>query len=356
VLVERGDAAAACTILDNLAPDFRKNRELAFGMAVSHERMAKDKRTQWEILAHSSPLTALKLSREGKYAISGCDAGKIRYWNCEAPGVLHVLEGHRGAVKALVFRRAETIALSAGADGTIRYWDLALGTCPRVLESDGPVCSLDLCDDARVLISGGEDGSIRYWDLSSGALVNQWSTQDSAVLSVAVSSNGAYAISGHESGNLSVWDIRDGRLLKRFTQNKAPVTGMAVSHTRPYVVTTSGRLVRVWNLGRGEIIRTLRGHKTEVDAVCLDQTNRHILSASAHGTLKLWDLKSGQCIRSLSGTAPVALSDNGRFCVTGDESGMLKYWHIHLDEAPLVAPFMICRDFMRRSEIPEVEL
>ncbi|MBL7647285.1 MAG: serine/threonine protein kinase [Candidatus Hydrogenedentes bacterium] len=357
VLVERGDAAAACTVLDNLSPADKRSREVAFGIAVSHERMPKDKKKIWELLAHSTALTAVHLSNDGSHFLSGCLAGRIRYWERHEHRLLRTLEGHTGAVNAFAVRRAETIAFSAGADGTIRQWDLARGEGLRVLEGhEGPVLSLDLCDEMRVLISGGQDGTVRHWDLATGACVHTWHTQDSPVFSLAVSSNGAYAISGHESGNLAVWDIRDGRLLKRYTQNKGPVVSMAVSHTRPYVVTTSGRNIRVWNLGRGEIIHTLRGHKTDVHGVCIDQMNRYILSASAQGTLKMWDMKTGQCIRSLQGTAPVSLSQDGRYCLTGDEAGVLKCWQVHLDEAPLIAPFVICRDFMKRSEIPEVEV
>ena len=357
VLVERGDAGAACTVLDNLSALDKKSREVAFGMAISHERTAKDKKKIWEVLAHSTALTAAHLSNDGSFFLSGCAAGKIRYWEREEHRLIKTLDGHHGAVNAFAVRRAETIALSAGADGTIRQWDLARGECQRVLEGhEGAVLSIDLCDEMRVLVSGGEDGTIRRWDLASGTCAHAWHTQDSPVLSLAVSSNGAYAISGHESGNISVWDIRDGRLLKRFTQNKGPVLSMAVSHTRPYVVTTAGRNIRVWNLGRGEIVHTLRGHKTDVHGVCIDQMNRYILSASAQGTLKMWDMKTGQCIRSLQGTAPVALSQDGRYCLTGDEAGVLKCWQVHLDEAPLIAPFVICRDFMKKSEIPEVEV
>ncbi len=357
VLVERGDAAAACIVLDNLSDGDKRSREVAFGIAVSHERMPKDKKKTWEFLSHSTALTAVHLSNDGSHFLSGCLAGKIRYWERHEHRLLKTLDGHAGAVNAFAVRRAGTIAFSAGADGTIRQWDLARGEGQRVLEGhEGPVLSLDLCDDMRVLISGGQDGTVRHWDLTTGACVHAWHTQDSPVFSLAVSSNGAYAISGHESGNLSVWDIRDGRLLKRYTQNKGPVVSMAVSHTRPYVVTTSGRNIRVWNLGRGEIIHTLRGHKTDVHGVCIDQMNRYILSASAQGTLKMWDMKTGQCIRSLQGTAPVALSQDGRYCLTGDEAGVLKCWQVHLDEAPLIAPFVICRDFMKRSDIPEVEV
>lgn len=357
VLVERGDAANACTVLENLAPEHKRIREVAFGIAVSHERLPKDRKLLWEALAHSSPVTAVHASRDGSHLLSGCEAGKVRWWKREEHLLIHTMEGHEGRVNAFALRRAETIALSAGEDGTIRAWDLAGGACLHVLRGhQGPVWCLDLCDEARTLVSGGADGTIRHWNLITGACEHAIDTKASPVRSVAVSSNGLYAISGHESGTIGVWDIRKGKRLKEFTQNKGPVLSMAVSHSRPIVVTTSGQNIRVWNLGRGEILHTLRGHKTDVTSVCIDQMNRFVLSGSAQGTLKIWDIKTGQCIRSLPGTAPLALSQDGRFCFTGDTGGILKAWKVHLDEAPLIAPFVICRDFMKKSEIPEVEV
>lgn len=357
VLVERGDAANACIVLDNLTPEDKKSREVAFGMAISHERVPKDKKLCWEAVAHSTPITAIHTTKDGGHIITGCTAGKVRLWARDKHTLLRTMEGHVGSVHALVLRRAETVCISGGADGTIRFWELSSGECIRMIQGHaGGVRSLDICDEANRLLSAGADGTIRCWDLSTGACEREIETQDGAIPSLAISSNGLYAISGHQSGNIFVWDIGKRKLLKQFTQNKGPVVSMAVSHSRPIVVTSSGRNIRVWNLGRGEIIRTLRGHKTEVGGVCLDQTNCFVLSATVRGTLKIWDIKTGQCIRSLSGTAPVALSEDGRYCATGDDAGVLKSWQLHLEEAPLIAPFVICRDFMKKSDIPELDI
>lgn len=357
VLVERGDAAHACEVLENLAPEYKKIREVAFGLAVSHERLPKDKKLCWEAIGHSTAITALCTTQNGGRILTGCKEGRIRWWDRKDHRHLHTMEGHSGRVNTLVVRRAETVAISGGDDGTIRFWDLASGTCLRVVDGHrGPVCALAICDETQTLVSGGTDGMIRHWDLSTGSCAHVIDTADSEVLSIAVSSNGLYAISGQQSGNLMVWDIRKGKRLKQFTQNKGPVVSMAVSHSRPVVVTTSYRNIRVWNLGRGEIIHTLRGHKTDVTQVCIDQMNRYVLSGSEQGTMKMWDIKTGQCIRSLQGTAPVALSQDGRYCVTGDAHGVFKSWQVNLDETPLIAPFMICRDFMKKSDIPLLDI
>ena len=176
------------------------------------------------------------------------------------------------------------------------------------------------------------------------------------MLNVAISKNGKYALSGHESGLLRVWDLDTGENLKCLSQNKGAVLAMDVSQTRPYAATSSGNKVKVWNVGRGEIMRTLEGHRTAVVDVCIDGSNRFVVSASSQGTMKIWNLQTGQCVRSLRGTAPLALSQNGRYCVTGDPSGALHCWQLYLDYTPPIAPYMICRNFIENGTISSSDI
>ncbi len=352
VLVERGDAATACKILNDFPKELRRNREVAFGMAISQEWRAKDKSPIWESRAHSSPLTSVYSSFDARWVLSGCEGGKVRLWDRSSSAVWQTMIGHTGAVHALAIRASEKSCLSAGADGFIRVWNAADGQCKHKLSGhEGAVHSFDLGESHNTLVSGGADGTIRYWNLATGKCIQVIDSRDSAVLNVVLSENGKYCLTGHESGMLRVWDLTTGENVKCLSQNKGPIQAMGVSHTRPYVVTSSGSRVRVWNVGRGEIMRTLVGHHTPVVSASIDVSNRFVVSASATGTMKIWNLKTGQCIRSLRGGSPFSLSQNGRYCMTGDQQGVLRCWQLYLDDVPPIAPFMICQDFMGQRDI-----
>jgi WD40 repeat protein len=50
----------------------------------------------------------------------------------------------------------------------------------------------------------------------------------------------------------------------------------------------------VWDLEKGETIRTLQGHTDPVNAVALTSDGRRVLSGPADHTLRVWDLEDGR--------------------------------------------------------------
>ena len=58
--------------------------------------------------------------------------------------------------------------------------------------------------------------------------------------------------------------------------------------------------VKVWDLNSGQEQRTLSGHGGVVNALALTGDGR-VVSGSDDGTVKVWDLNSGQEQRTLSG-------------------------------------------------------
>ena len=75
--------------------------------------------------------------------------------------------------------------------------------------------------------------------------------------------------------------------------------------------------------------RTLRGHTGAVYGVAFSPDGRRLVSAgSFDGTWKIWDVGSGQLIRSqqLEGVACVAYSPDGRMIATSDGENAARLW------------------------------
>jgi len=90
--------------------------------------------------------------------------------------------------------------------------------------------------------------------------------------------------------------------------------------------------LRLWDVGSGECVRVLRGHEGEVRAVSFSPEGRQALSGGRDGTLRLWDVGSGECVAVLTGheaaVLAVGFSAHGKHALSGSTDGTLRVWDI----------------------------
>ena len=90
--------------------------------------------------------------------------------------------------------------------------------------------------------------------------------------------------------------------------------------------------LRVWDLASGETVRTLSGHTGSVWAVAVTPDGRQVVSGSDDNTLRVWDLASGETVRTLSGHTgavfAVAVTPDGRQAVSGSYDNTLRVWDL----------------------------
>jgi WD40 repeat protein len=52
--------------------------------------------------------------------------------------------------------------------------------------------------------------------------------------------------------------------------------------------------VKIWDAATGHEVRTLKGHRGEVRAVCFSPDGKRLASAAREDTLKVWDARTGK--------------------------------------------------------------
>jgi WD40 repeat protein len=91
--------------------------------------------------------------------------------------------------------------------------------------------------------------------------------------------------------------------------------------------------LRVWDLDTGQCLRTLHGHGTgRFVCVTITADGRRAVSGSSDYTLRVWDLGTGQCLRTLHGhdgkVESVAVTADGRRAVSGSLYSALRVWDL----------------------------
>jgi WD40 repeat protein len=62
--------------------------------------------------------------------------------------------------------------------------------------------------------------------------------------------------------------------------------------------------IRVWEVKTGQCLAILKGHESRVRSVAFSPDGKLILSSSDDGTIKLWDRQTLQCIKTCVGERP----------------------------------------------------
>ena len=94
--------------------------------------------------------------------------------------------------------------------------------------------------------------------------------------------------------------------------------------------------IRLWNVATGETIRTLRGHWEWVRSVAFSPDGQTLASGSGDDTIRLWDVATGETIRTLRGhndyVHSVAFSPDGKILASGSGDDTIRLWNVATGE------------------------
>jgi len=107
------------------------------------------------------------------------------------------------------------------------------------------------------------------------------------------------------SGQISVWRVEDGTLRKELSEpHTDSVFALAFSPSGDLLASSSSdRLMRVFDLAEGELVRTFEGHTHHVVDVVWRANGKQLATCSADKNIKIWDFASGEQLRSIGGPA-----------------------------------------------------
>lgn len=207
--------------------------------------------------------------------------------------------------------------------------------CKRTLYGHtGSVLGVDVCTTTKVLITASSDRSLRTWDVASGRRLDTLYGHEGWVHAVTFGTGGQAAVSGSGDKTVKVWDLNDarGRGTCRATLrgHEAGVTCVQLDGDDVLVSGSLDRTLRRVDLNADvDDCTVIQGHENGV--YCLQFVRHGIASGGGDGLIRMHDVRTGRCHRTLqghSGGAVRALQFNDNQLVSGGSDHDLRFWDL----------------------------
>ena len=338
---------------------------------------------------HDAAINSAVFGPDGRFVATGSSDGTARVWDVASGNQTLELRGHAAAVTDVAFSPDGQRLVTDGEDGTTRLWDISPGRLLRLGASSAPLAMPR--SDGKVAVLDRTDGAVRLWTPGQSGSVRAAGYEDQVVAG-AVSPNGELlAASGHRPGHgLVLRNLETGasktlarrpvdllafspdahRLFALKLEASGPpfarmwdVVGQEVPLAQPELPKEDYNAI-VWGPGDRVLLTSSGGPPHIIDAATghVQQLSRPSRSGlpthtaqgggfSPHGRLVVtagarqalvWRTKTRRISRRLVGhTAPLttaAFSPNGRWVVTGDESGAVRIWNLHTARSVMELP------------------
>ena len=154
-------------------------------------------------------------------------------------------------------------------------------------------------------------------------------------------------VTGSSDNTCIVWDVKqDYKPVRRLFHHSAGV--LDICFNEKHIVSCSkDTTICLWDRESGELLRTLAGHRGPVNAVQL--RGDLIVSASGDGIAKLWNLRSGLCIKEFPsrdrGLACVEFSPDSRTILAGGNDQVI--YHFDANSGELIRELKGHKDLVR---------
>src|SRR5262249_41403737 len=233
-------------------------------------------------------------------------------------------------------------------NGVVKLWDTRTWNEVRGFESPfGPLKALVFTPDGRLLLglTDAWNGVVAAYDPATGQeLASSPGGETQFYRGLALSPDGRRFATAKRGGPVDVWDAGSFRLplpagagaakggpLRTVTNHEGGALCVAYS-PRNDVLASGGvdGTVRLFDVTTGQELHRLTGHRRHVNALAFRPDGCFLASAGSDAPLRLGDVRAGKEVAVLRGHTDavhaVAFSPDGRTLATGSADGTVKQW------------------------------
>ena len=249
---------------------------------------------------------------------------------------------------------ADSLLLHPGADNSLVVWNMEnqkeLG---RLVGHDQRIRAVEV--RGNLAVTAQDNGSARLWNLETMRCAA--TLPGLVAIAYACSLEGKILL-GSVEGPIKLWDIAASTPVA--LPDLEGHTGIVYSIKASANTVLSGsedKTVRLWDLRTGNCVRTMEGHTGIVRSVDMDGHCRIAVSGSEDKAIRLWDLGSGRCSATFEGHSSlirdVVMHESGSsFLSSGWDDFIVNAWAVSCSKASTRADMRaLCSSGIRANRL-----
>jgi WD40 repeat protein/uncharacterized caspase-like protein len=244
---------------------------------------------------------SVEFSPDGSVLVAGARDQTAIFFDANTGQFLRAFKGHADTVFSATISPDGKRLATGSADLTIKIWDAETGRELRTLRGHSQdVKSVVFNPDGKLLASTSLDKTIRLWDVDSGSQIKNMLDPETDLRVAATPQPGTllekYFTQRMFGGSVVAFSA-DGRSLA------ASVGGYITARLgNERKVVKLENQIRLYDVESGAEWRRLEGHRESIQSVSFSTDGQSLVSASEDSTVKIWDLKTGQNVKTLLDT------------------------------------------------------
>lgn len=241
--------------------------------------------------------------------------------------------GHQGAVYSILPSFRPGHILTCGSEGIVAEWNVEMAEAKAVAKAPGPIFSMHLFPERKLLLLGMENGDLIFNDLNKKSTLRRVQLHKKAIFDFLPLPDGVHVLASGGDGALSVWNL--DRLDHIHSQAVSPssIRTLAMEpDAKGFLCGSSDGKIRRLDLGLS-LHSEWTAHQMSVFRIAFSPDGQTLLSTGRDAHLTTWDATSGYKMLHSVPAHNYAVNDiafpwQENHCLTGSMDKSIKLWEL----------------------------